>query len=106
VSNSLGGARPSLNQMAASDINSDAAIRSNFSGSERNERKENFDFFVKKILKFTPKNISNIPGAIASFFVVHYKHLQFYPERKCELGMGKTYTQFYRKWSAMKNKLF
>ncbi|PLW10390.1 hypothetical protein PCANC_19705 [Puccinia coronata f. sp. avenae] len=33
VSDSLGGARPSLNQMAASDINSDAAIRSNFSGS-------------------------------------------------------------------------
>jgi hypothetical protein len=29
----------------------------------------------------------------------HYKHLQFYPERKCELGMGKTYTQFYRQWS-------
>ena len=27
----------------------------------------------------------------------HYKHFQFYPERKCELGMGKTYIQFYRK---------
>jgi hypothetical protein len=35
-----------------------------------------------------------------------YKHLQFYPERKCELGMGKTYTQFYRKWSEVKNKLY
>jgi hypothetical protein len=33
VSNSLGGARPSLNWMAASDKNSDAAIRANFSGS-------------------------------------------------------------------------
>jgi hypothetical protein len=27
---------------------------------------------VKKILKFTPKNISNIPGVIAWFFVVYY----------------------------------
>jgi hypothetical protein len=33
VSDSLGGVRPSLNWMAASNINSDAAIRSNFSGS-------------------------------------------------------------------------
>jgi hypothetical protein len=33
--------------------------------NERNERKEIFYFFVKKILKFTPKNISNIPGVIA-----------------------------------------
>ncbi|PLW05176.1 hypothetical protein PCASD_10587 [Puccinia coronata f. sp. avenae] len=33
MSNSLGGARPSLNRMAASNINLDAAIRSNFSGS-------------------------------------------------------------------------
>jgi hypothetical protein len=32
---------------------------------ERNERKEIFYFVVKKILKFTPKNISNIPGVIA-----------------------------------------
>ncbi|PLW53899.1 hypothetical protein PCANC_03780 [Puccinia coronata f. sp. avenae] len=34
VSDSLGGARPSLNRMAASDKNSDAAIRARFSGSE------------------------------------------------------------------------
>ncbi|PLW48386.1 hypothetical protein PCASD_02908 [Puccinia coronata f. sp. avenae] len=34
VSDSLGGARPSLNWMAASNINSDAAIRARFSGSE------------------------------------------------------------------------
>ncbi|PLW28172.1 hypothetical protein PCASD_24024 [Puccinia coronata f. sp. avenae] len=33
VSNSLGGARPSLNRMAASNINLDAAIRARFSGS-------------------------------------------------------------------------
>ncbi|PLW04490.1 hypothetical protein PCASD_26737 [Puccinia coronata f. sp. avenae] len=33
VSDSLSGARPSLNRMAASDINSDAAIRARFSGS-------------------------------------------------------------------------
>ncbi|PLW33917.1 hypothetical protein PCASD_17262 [Puccinia coronata f. sp. avenae] len=33
LGNSLGGARPSLNRMAASDKNSDAAIRANFSGS-------------------------------------------------------------------------
>ncbi|PLW32674.1 hypothetical protein PCANC_24633 [Puccinia coronata f. sp. avenae] len=33
VSNSLGGSRPSLNRMAASNINLDEAIRSNFSGS-------------------------------------------------------------------------
>ncbi|PLW37909.1 hypothetical protein PCANC_15175 [Puccinia coronata f. sp. avenae] len=33
VSDSLGGARPSLNRMAASNINSDAAIRARFSGS-------------------------------------------------------------------------
>jgi hypothetical protein len=25
-----------------------------------------------------------------------------YPEGKCELGMGKTYTQFYKKWSEVK----
>jgi hypothetical protein len=36
----------------------------------------------------------------------NYKHLQFYPKRKCELGMGKTYTQFDRKWSEVKNKLY
>ncbi|PLW05178.1 hypothetical protein PCASD_26075 [Puccinia coronata f. sp. avenae] len=35
---SLGGARPSLNRMAASDNNSDAAIRANFSGSESSQR--------------------------------------------------------------------
>jgi hypothetical protein len=35
----------------------------------------------------------------------HYKHLQLCPERKCKIGMGKTYTQFYRKWSEVKNKL-
>ncbi|PLW26428.1 hypothetical protein PCANC_23983 [Puccinia coronata f. sp. avenae] len=34
VSDSLRGARPSLNRMAASNINSDAAIRARFSGSE------------------------------------------------------------------------
>ncbi|PLW15655.1 hypothetical protein PCANC_15094 [Puccinia coronata f. sp. avenae] len=34
VSDSLGGARPSLNRMAASNKNSDAAIRARFSGSE------------------------------------------------------------------------
>ncbi|PLW11404.1 hypothetical protein PCANC_21716 [Puccinia coronata f. sp. avenae] len=33
VSDSLGGAHPSLNRMAASNINSDAAIRARFSGS-------------------------------------------------------------------------
>jgi hypothetical protein len=33
VSNSLGGARPSLNWMAASNVNLDAAIRARFSGS-------------------------------------------------------------------------
>ncbi|PLW48343.1 hypothetical protein PCASD_02919 [Puccinia coronata f. sp. avenae] len=33
VSNSLGGAHPSLNRMAASDKNLDAAIRARFSGS-------------------------------------------------------------------------
>ncbi|PLW51413.1 hypothetical protein PCASD_00388 [Puccinia coronata f. sp. avenae] len=33
VSDSLGGARPSLNRMAASNINLDAAIRARFSGS-------------------------------------------------------------------------
>jgi hypothetical protein len=27
----------------------------------------------------------------------HYKHLQLFPERKCKIGMGKTYTQFYKK---------
>ncbi|PLW41705.1 hypothetical protein PCASD_05702 [Puccinia coronata f. sp. avenae] len=36
----------------------------------------------------------------------HYKHLQLCPERKCKIGMGKTYTQFYRKWSEVKNKLY
>jgi hypothetical protein len=35
VSDSLGGARPSLNWMAASDINLEAAILARFSGSER-----------------------------------------------------------------------
>jgi hypothetical protein len=34
VSDSLGVARPSLNWMAASNINSDVAIQSNFSGSD------------------------------------------------------------------------
>jgi hypothetical protein len=33
VSDSLGGARPSFNQMAAFDKNLDAAIQANFSGS-------------------------------------------------------------------------
>ncbi|PLW47530.1 hypothetical protein PCANC_07839 [Puccinia coronata f. sp. avenae] len=33
VSDSLGGARPSLNRMAASDKNLDAAIQARFSGS-------------------------------------------------------------------------
>jgi hypothetical protein len=36
----------------------------------------------------------------------HYKHLQLCPERKCKIGMGKTHTQFYRKWSEVKNKLY
>jgi hypothetical protein len=36
----------------------------------------------------------------------HYKHLQLCPKRKCKIGMGKTYTQFYRKWSEVKNKLY
>jgi hypothetical protein len=36
----------------------------------------------------------------------HYKHLQLCPERKCKIGMGKTYTQFDRKWSEVKNKLY
>jgi hypothetical protein len=38
VSNSLGGARPSLNRMAASNINLDAAIQARLSGSEVYER--------------------------------------------------------------------
>ncbi|PLW26514.1 hypothetical protein PCANC_23577 [Puccinia coronata f. sp. avenae] len=38
VSDSLGGARPSLNRMAASNINSDAAIRARFSGSEKGNK--------------------------------------------------------------------
>jgi hypothetical protein len=37
---------------------------------------------------------------------IHYKHLQLCPERKCKIGMGKAYTQFYRKWSEVKNKLY
>jgi hypothetical protein len=43
-------------------------------------------------------------GAI--YCLKHYKHLQLCPERKCKIGMGKTYTQFYRKWSEVKNKLY
>jgi hypothetical protein len=27
----------------------------------------------------------------------HYKNLQLCQERKCKIGMGKRYTQFYRK---------
>jgi hypothetical protein len=41
-----------------------------------------------------------------SFDSLHYKHLQLCPERKCKIGIGKTYTQFYRKWSEVKNKLY
>jgi hypothetical protein len=39
-------------------------------------------------------------------FAYTQQPLQFYPERECELGMGKAYTQFYRKWSEVKNKLY
>jgi hypothetical protein len=46
VSNSLGGARPSLNWMAAFDKNLDAAIQARFSGSDRVKRNTALDTVV------------------------------------------------------------
>jgi hypothetical protein len=51
-------------------------------------------------------SLENNPDNPAWDGELHYKHLQLCPERKCKIGMGKTYTQFYRKWSEVKNKLY
>ena len=53
-----------------------------------------------------PTMLSQLVFNQAAQSCLHYKHLQFYPEGKCEFGMGKTYTQFYKKWSEVKNKLY
>ncbi|PLW52965.1 hypothetical protein PCANC_07571 [Puccinia coronata f. sp. avenae] len=52
VSDSLGGARPSLNRMAASDKNLDAAIRARFSGTLQNG----------KIYRVNPANFAMRPS--------------------------------------------
>jgi hypothetical protein len=53
------------------------------------------------------KEADDFKSTESSFLLnYHYKHLQLCPERKCKIGMGKTYTGFYRKWSEVKNKLY
>jgi hypothetical protein len=58
--------------------------------------------------KLVNENTQQLPQPVLLVYSIHnhYKHLQLCPERKCKIGMGKTYTQFYRKWSEVKNKLY
>jgi hypothetical protein len=69
--------------------------------------RETIYFFCLRAPKLSiPASSNSSVRGTSSQSHTHYKHLQFYPERKCELGMGKTYTQFYRKWAEVKNKLY